>query len=104
MRRLLITALSLASLGLLTETALAGKIVLTGTHSRADIKSHCDAAGGILSDEPGGGYGCNGPGGFVGCTKNGSCVGICNACGTIVPQSGLMVTGVLVGGRGVRAR
>jgi hypothetical protein len=50
--------------------------VLSGTHTKADIQAHCDAAGGNMTNYKGGGYGCNVlGGGTVNCKKNGKCEG-----------------------------
>jgi hypothetical protein len=58
---------------------LASARSLGGKHSSSEIKSKCDAAGGVYigaSKENGGHYGCdvNG-GGMVYCSKNGKCDG-----------------------------
>jgi hypothetical protein len=61
---------------LLLFPADASARALGGTHTRADIKAHCKAAGGDMTNYKGGGYGCNVlQGGTVNCNKNGKCQG-----------------------------
>ncbi len=78
------------------QPAHAGKVTLSGTHSAADIKTHCDAVGGQFTQADAG-YGCAGPGGQVNCSNKGKCTGTCPNCGSrarpggangVLPQSG----------------
>jgi hypothetical protein len=80
----------------LNPTFALGHVYL-GSHSKQDMKNHCDAAGGIYF-ESGGTYGCWGPGGDVTCSEQtGTCYGTCEKCGQRVVDLG-GVRGVLISG------
>lgn len=94
MRTYIVLVAVAGMVGLFADEALAEKTIsLSNKHSRADIKAHCDAAGGDMADYKGGGYGCNVlGGGVVNCNKKGKCVG---STSRQVPGGGRTVGGLL---------
>lgn len=77
MRHLFALILTVAALGLFTDTALAGKISFNASASA--VNKACKAAGGT-SWTVDNSYGCQASGGHVECTK-GKCTGWCEQCG-----------------------
>jgi hypothetical protein len=82
-----------------TDTALASRVVLSGTHPPQDIKGACGNAGGTwtANDE---GYGCSTSGGSIACNWDGKCIGECNTCGphgTVVSRGKGAIFGILGG-------
>lgn len=72
--------IAVAAFLLLPGMALATqKVSISGTHSRAELKSQCDAVGGMCGNCGGtkGSYGCDNPDGgtSIGCTSAGKCTG-----------------------------
>jgi hypothetical protein len=82
----------------MTSGALAATVQISGTHGEADIKSHCDSAGGVYTTNDGGRYGCYAKGGEIEC-QNGKCVGRCETCGkgAAIAHKGDPILGVLSG-------
>jgi hypothetical protein len=92
----IVTALSFLTLDLSSNPVFALGHTYLGSHSKQDIKNHCDAAGGTYF-ESGGTYGCWGPGGDVTCSdQTGTCYGTCEKCGRVVNLGG--ISGVIVSG------
>ena len=87
---------AIAALWFSTGAALAGRVVLSGTHSESDILKTCVGAGGTFSSGPGG-YGCVTDKGQVSCNKGGKCYGECPNCGPAVKHKGATALGVLSG-------
>src|SRR5262245_7503867 len=72
--------------GAITLPALAEQHVLSGTHSKDEVKGACDKVGGISNEGAGGqGYGCYNPknGTMVACANSGVCTGY--TPGRVVP-------------------
>jgi len=85
MRKFVVIIIALATLGFLAGVASAGKVSISGTHSREEIKATCDSVGGEYL-EGRDIYGCwNGCGDVkAGCSvncKDGKCEGQCPKCG-----------------------
>ena len=83
-----------------TDTALAGKVALAGTHSASDIKAAC--GGDFVAD--GAAYGCEKTAGdgsktSVTCNWDGQCQGSCKSCGggAAIVRGKNPVVGVLSG-------
>jgi hypothetical protein len=75
MRKFLIIALSLASLGALTNIACADTKELKHKYSDEELKKTCDKTGGTFVREGGGSYRCDYKGGdFVECNKQQKCI------------------------------
>ena len=101
--KLTFLAAALAALFFATvvEPAFAQIVSISGTHSRAEIKSKCDAAGGDYHEEHGSqgqstGYYCGAPSGNgVSCDNKGKCEGFVNAQTT--PPPGPVSLGSFIG-------
>jgi len=91
---LALVLIAMATLGFLTEAALAGTVILSGTHSRSSIKASCGAAGGDYSGEAGH-YGCTTKNGSVQCNNQGKCYGDCGNCGATASGGSGTVSGIL---------
>ncbi len=92
----IITMLGFLTLDVSSNSVFALGHTYLGSHSKQDIKNHCDAAGGIYF-ESGGTYGCWGPGGDVTCSdQTGTCYGTCEKCGRVVDLGG--ISGVIISG------
>jgi hypothetical protein len=92
----IITVLGFLTLDVSSNPVFALGHVYLGSHSKQDIKNHCDAAGGVYF-EGGGTYGCWGPGGDVTCSEQtGTCIGTCEKCGRVVVLGD--ISGVLIWG------
>ena len=63
-----------------SNSAFAGRVILSDTHSRDDILRSCVGAGGTFSSSSDG-YSCQGEKGSVSCNKDGKCYGDCPSCG-----------------------
>ena len=81
MRKALIGLIAFSAFAFAAAPALAGKVQISGTHSREEIKRTCDANGGLF-DSGKTSYVRIGPKGEVTCNNAGQCVGTCDACGT----------------------
>jgi hypothetical protein len=71
----------------------AERVVLSGTHSKAEVKTACDGVGGInTAGYNGKGYGCYNPnnGVMVGCSDGGVCTGYIPAKRTKVSHSNIL--------------
>jgi hypothetical protein len=92
MRKFLIIALSLPSLGALTDIASAKPVVIrTGLHyTQASLNKECDQDGGTFAVEDSGKFSCvKGDSGIaINCEKDGSCHSECQtkACGNDNPR------------------
>jgi hypothetical protein len=76
MKRLLMFSMAaLVGFAICADAALAKRVTIGGTHSRAELKAKCAAAqGGIFLNEKGGGYSCYATG-SVTCDAKGKCTG-----------------------------
>src|ERR1019366_4556685 len=83
-------------LNVLTDTALADRVVLTGTYSASDIKASCNSNGGTFATD-GAAYGCSTKKGSVTCNWDGQCIGNCKSCGPAVTRGNRTIFGVLSG-------
>jgi hypothetical protein len=75
-RSLMFSMAALAGFALCADAALARRVTIGGTYSRAELKAKCAAAqGGIFLNEKGGGYSYYATG-SVTCDAKGKCTGI----------------------------
>jgi hypothetical protein len=75
--------IGLAALAFLSSGVEAKTISISGTHSPADVQSHCAAAHGHYRQDDNG-YGCYTANGSVDCNPdNHKCNGKCDSCGAI---------------------
>jgi hypothetical protein len=89
--------IAITTLGFLTDTAWAGKVVLSGTHSQTGILASCTKAGGQFNSNDSG-FGCTTDKGSVQCTTKGQCTGECATCGKpAIAHKGDPILGVLSG-------
>jgi len=88
--------LAAIAIGVLTDAASAGRVLLSGTHSRSSIKAACDSAGGVYISGSGG-YSCHTAGGSVQCNTGdkGKCYGDCGNCGATASGGRGTVIGTL---------
>jgi hypothetical protein len=104
MRKSVVFLIPFMTAGFISSGASAATVVsLSGSHSRGDIKGHCDAIGGSATGGIGkGGYGCmNGANGnSVSCDSHGHCKGVVSrqtggggVRGTLAPTAGANRTG-----------
>lgn len=104
MRKSIVFLIPFVTGGFISSGASAAKVVsISGSHSRGDIKGHCDAIGGSTIAGIGkGGYGCyNGANGnSVNCDSKGHCKGVVSrqtggggVRGTLAPTAGANRTG-----------
>jgi hypothetical protein len=95
----LVTLAGIAALSFFADTALAGRVVLSGTYGADQIKTAC----GSDFVRNGAAYGCSktakdGSTTTVECNWDGQCVGSCKSCGPAIAHGKNQVFGVLSGG------